>query len=30
MPGALTYGGCKERDSFSFFAVVVDGQVPNA
>lgn len=30
MPRALTYGGGEEGDSFSFFAVVVDGQVPDA
>lgn len=30
MPRALTYGGGEEGDSFSFFSVVVDGQVPDA
>ncbi len=30
MPRALTYGSGKEGDSFSFFSVVVDGQVPDA
>lgn len=30
MPRALTYGGGEEGDSFSFFSVVIDGQVPDA
>lgn len=30
MPRALTYGGGKEGDSFRFFSVVVDRQVPDA
>lgn len=30
MPRALTYGGGEVGDSFSFFSVVVDGQVPDA
>ena len=29
-PGALTYGGGEEGDGFGLFAVVVDGQVPDA
>lgn len=29
MPGALTYGSGEEGNRFSFFPIVVDGQVPD-
>lgn len=30
MPRGLTYGSGEEGDSFSFFPIIVDGQVPDA
>lgn len=30
MPAALTYGSGKEGNSFGFFPIIVDGQVPDA
>lgn len=30
MPRAPTYGSGEEGDSFSFFSIVVNGQVPDA